>query len=38
MRWRGRRQSGNFDDQRGSGGGRGGGLPIKGGIGIGVVF
>ena len=36
MRWRGRRQSGNFDDQRGSGGGRGG-LPIKGGIGLVIV-
>lgn len=36
MRWRGRRQSGNFDDQRGNGGGRGG-LPIKGGIGLVIV-
>lgn len=35
MQWRGRRQSGNVDDQRGSGGGRGmGGLPIKGGLGL----
>jgi predicted metalloprotease len=33
MQWRGRRQSGNVDDQRGSGGGKGG-LPIKGGIGL----
>ncbi len=33
MQWRGRRQSGNVDDQRSSGGG-GGGLPIKGGIGL----
>lgn len=31
MQWRGRRQSGNVDDQRGSGGG---GLPIKGGLGF----
>ncbi len=40
MQWRGRRQSGNVDDQRGSGGGgRGfGGLPIKGGLGIVVVI
>ncbi len=39
MEWRGRRQSGNVDDQRGSGGGGGGfgGLPIKGGIGLVVV-
>lgn len=37
MQWRGRRQSGNVDDQRGSGGGGGGGfggLPIKGGLGL----
>ncbi len=35
MQWRGRRQSGNVDDQRSSGGGRGlGGLPIKGGLGL----
>jgi len=39
MQWRGRRQSGNVDDQRGSGGGGGfGGLPIKGGIGIVIVI
>jgi predicted metalloprotease len=39
MQWRGRRQSGNVDDQRGSGGGGGGfgGLPIKGGLGLVVV-
>jgi uncharacterized protein len=39
MQWRGRRQSGNVDDQRGSGGGRGGfgGLPIKGGLGLVVI-
>lgn len=37
MQWRGRRQSGNVDDQRGSGGGFGG-LPIKGGIGIVVII
>jgi uncharacterized protein len=38
MQWRGRRQSGNVDDQRGSGGGGGfGGMPIKGGIGLVVV-
>lgn len=38
MQWRGRRQSGNVDDQRGSGGGGGfGGLPIKGGIGLVIV-
>ncbi len=36
MQWRGRRQSGNVDDQRGSGGGRGG-LPIKGGIGVVII-
>lgn len=36
MQWRGRRQSGNVDDQRGSGGG-GGGLPIKGGLGLVIV-
>ena len=34
MQWRGRRQSGNVDDQRGSGRGGMGGLPIKGGIGL----
>ncbi|MEO8473938.1 MAG: neutral zinc metallopeptidase [Chryseolinea sp.] len=34
MQWRGRRQSGNVDDQRGSGGGGGmGGFALKGGIG-----
>lgn len=33
MQWRGRRQSGNVDDQRSSGGGMGG-LPVKGGIGL----
>lgn len=39
MQWRGRRQSGNVDDQRGSVGGGGfGGLPIKGGIGIVIVI
>ncbi len=40
MQWRGRRQSGNVDDQRGSGGGRGGfgGLPIKGGLGLIVII
>lgn len=39
MQWRGRRQSSNVDDQRGSGGGGGGfgGLPIKGGIGLVIV-
>lgn len=36
MQWRGRRQSGNVEDQRGSGGGMGG-LPIKGGLGIVVI-
>lgn len=35
MQWRGRRQSGNVEDRRGSGGGRGfGGLPVKGGLGL----
>ncbi len=39
MQWRGRRQSGNVEDQRGSGGGGGfGGLPIKGGIGLVIVI
>lgn len=37
MQWRGRRQSGNVDDQRGSGGGGRGGLPIKGGLGLVVI-
>ena len=38
MQWRGRRQSGNVDDQRGNGGGGGfGGLPIKGGLGLVIV-
>ena len=38
MLWRGRRQSGNVDDQRGSGRGGGfGGLPIKGGLGLVIV-
>lgn len=38
MQWRGRRQSGNVEDQRGSGGGGGfGGLPIKGGLGLVIV-
>ncbi len=38
MQWRGRRQSGNVDDQRGSGRGGGfGGLPIKGGLGLVIV-
>ena len=36
MQWRGRRESGNVEDRRGSGGG-GGGLPIKGGIGLVVI-
>lgn len=36
MKWRGRRESGNVDDQRGGGGGRGG-LPIKGGIGLVII-
>ncbi len=39
MQWRGRRQSGNVEDQRGSGGGGGSaGLPIKGGLGLVVVI
>lgn len=40
MQWRGRRQSGNVDDQRGGGGGGSGfgGLPIKGGLGLVVVI
>jgi uncharacterized protein len=40
MQWRGRRQSSNVDDQRGTSGGGGGfgGLPIKGGIGVVVVI
>lgn len=37
MQWRGRRQSGNVDDQRGGGGGGFSGLPIKGGIGLVIV-
>ena len=37
MLWKGRRQSGNVDDQRGNGGGGSGGLPIKGGIGLVIV-
>jgi len=37
MQWRGRRQSGNVEDQRGNGGGGFGGLPIKGGIGLVIV-
>lgn len=40
MRWQGRRQSSNVDDQRGSGGGRmggGGGLLAKGGLGTVVI-
>ncbi|HRG10006.1 MAG TPA: neutral zinc metallopeptidase, partial [Cyclobacteriaceae bacterium] len=37
MQWRGRRQSGNVDDQRGAGGGSRGGLPIKGGLGLVVI-
>lgn len=36
MKWRGRRESGNVDDQRGGGGGMGG-LPIKGGIGLVII-
>jgi len=38
MQWRGRRQSGNVEDQRGSGGGGFGGMPIKGGLGLVVVI
>lgn len=38
MQWRGRRQSGNVEDRRGSGGGGFGGLPIKGGLGLVVVI
>jgi uncharacterized protein len=38
MQWRGRRQSGNVDDQRGSGGGGFGGMPMKGGLGLVVVI
>lgn len=38
MQWRGRRQSGNVEDRRGSGGGSFGGLPIKGGLGLVVVI
>lgn len=39
MQWRGRRQSSNVDDRRGSGGGGGfGGLPIKGGLGLVVLI
>ena len=39
MQWRGRRESGNVEDQRGSGGGGGfGGMPIKGGLGLVVVI
>jgi hypothetical protein len=38
MQWRGRRQSGNVDDRRGSSGGGFGGLPIKGGLGLVVVI
>lgn len=37
MQWRGRRQSGNVDDQRGSGGGGIGGFAFKGGLGTIVV-
>lgn len=37
MQWRGRRQSGNVDDQRGAGGGGRGGLPVKGGLGLVVI-
>lgn len=37
MQWRGRRQSGNVEDQRGSGGGGLSGLPIKGGLGLVIV-
>ncbi len=38
MQWRGRRQSGNVEDQRSSGGGGGfGGMPIKGGLGLVLV-
>jgi len=36
MQWRGRRESGNVEDRRGSGTG-GGGLPIKGGLGLVVI-
>ncbi|MCU0368604.1 MAG: neutral zinc metallopeptidase [Cyclobacteriaceae bacterium] len=38
MQWRGRRQSGNVEDQRGSGGRGMGGLPIKGGLGLVVII
>jgi predicted metalloprotease len=38
MQWRGRRQSGNVEDQRGSGGGGFGGMPFKGGLGLVVVI
>jgi uncharacterized protein len=37
MQWRGGRQSGNVNDQRGSGGGGGGGMMFKGGIGTVVI-
>lgn len=37
MQWRGRRQSGNVDDQRGRSGGLGG-MPIKGGLGLVVII
>ena len=38
MQWRGRRESGNVDDQRGSGGRGFAGLPVKGGLGLVVVI
>jgi uncharacterized protein len=38
MQWRGRRQSGNVDDQRGGGVGGFGGLPIKGGLGLVIII
>lgn len=38
MQWRGRRQSDNVDDQRGSGGGGFSGMPVKGGLGLVVVI
>jgi uncharacterized protein len=38
MQWRGRRQSGNVEDQRGNSGRGMGGLPIKGGLGLVVII
>lgn len=37
MQWRGRRQSGNVEDQRNGGGGRFGGMPTKGGLVVVVI-